>query len=113
MLFTHVGFPKQIVSDQGTTFVGKTQRLLVGMQAFHTTVYHPQTNGLVELFNETLKRMVHKFIHEGKRYRHKRLPFLMCAVQEATQASLGVLPVIHTPLWIAVRKAHPGHFSCQ
>lgn len=61
-LFTRVGFPKQIVTDQGTMFVGntlKTLAQLVGLQALQTTVYHPQTNGLVECFNGTLKMMLH------------------------------------------------------
>lgn len=60
-LFTRVGFPKQIITDPGTVFMGKTLKTLaqlIGLQALHTTVYHPQTNGLVECFNGTLKRMI-------------------------------------------------------
>lgn len=43
-LFTRVGFPKQIVTDKGMVFMGKTLKApaqLVGIQALHTTVYHP------------------------------------------------------------------------
>lgn len=50
-LFSRVGFPKQIMTDQGTVFMGKMLKALaqlVGLQTLHTTVYHPQTNGLVE-----------------------------------------------------------------
>lgn len=58
VLFTRVGGVKQIVTDQGTVFMGKTLQALsqlVEVQMLHTTVYHPQTNGLVGRFNGTLK----------------------------------------------------------
>lgn len=55
----------------------KVLNQLVGLQALHTTMYHPQTNGLVECFNGTLKRMMHKFVQESNRDWHKWLPFLL------------------------------------
>lgn len=72
--FTRVGFPKQIVTDQGTVFVGKTHKALaqlIGIQALHTSVYHHQTNRLVERFNGTLKRTIRKFITNGTQDWHK------------------------------------------
>lgn len=80
-----VGFLKQMVTDQGTVFMGKMLKALsqlVRLQALHTTVYHPQTNSLVEWFNGTLKRMIRKFITEGNRNWHRWLPFLLFAMWE-------------------------------
>lgn len=95
-LFTRVGFPKQLVTDQSTVFMGKTLKALaqlVGMQALHTTVYHPQTNGLVERLNGTLKKMIRKFISEGNRDWHRWLPFLLLfAVREVAQSSMRFSP---------------------
>lgn len=74
--------PKQIVNDQGTGFIGKTLKALaqlVVLQALHTTIYHPQTNGLVDCFNGTLKRMLRKFVPEGNKDSHVWLPFLLFA----------------------------------
>lgn len=34
------------------------------IQHLHTTVYHPQTNGLVDQFNGTLKNMLHRCTQE-------------------------------------------------
>lgn len=68
MLFTWVGFPNQIVTDQGSIIMGKILNALaqlVGLHALHTTMYHPQMNGLVESFNGILNRMLKKFIHGG------------------------------------------------
>lgn len=49
-LFTRVGYPKQIITNRGSVFMGKTLKALaqlVGLQALQTTVYHLQTYGLV------------------------------------------------------------------
>ncbi len=49
-LFSRVGVPKEILTDQGTNF---TSHLLVELyrilhvQPIRTTPYHPQTDGLV------------------------------------------------------------------
>ncbi len=37
---------------------------LLGIKSIRTSVYHPQTDGLVEQFNRTLKTMIRKFVHE-------------------------------------------------
>ena len=57
------GFPKRIVSDQGTEFMNKLLdevcRILIIDRSF-STVYHPQSNGLVERLNKTLKEIIMK-----------------------------------------------------
>ncbi len=35
---------------------------LLGIKSIRTSVYHPQTDGLVERFNRTLKTMIRKFV---------------------------------------------------
>ena len=69
-LFSRVGVPKEILTDQGTNF---TSQLLIELyrmlhvQPIRTTPYHPQTDGLVERFNRTLKSMLRKATDkEGK-----------------------------------------------
>lgn len=73
-LFTRVGFPKQVITGQGMAFMGKTLKALwrlVGFQPLRTSVYHPQTNRLVQRFNSTLKQMLRKFVKEGRRDWHR------------------------------------------
>ena len=57
-LFTRVGVPEEILSDQGANFMssllGEVYQLL-HIRRIRTTPYHPQTDGLVERFNGTLK----------------------------------------------------------
>ncbi len=57
-MISRVGIPKEILTDQGTAFMSRTIRELyelLGIKSIRTSVYHPQTDGLVERFNRTLK----------------------------------------------------------
>ncbi len=66
-MISRVGIPKEILTDQGTAFMSRTIRELyelLGIKSVRTSVYHPQTDGLVERFNRTLKTMIRKFVHE-------------------------------------------------
>ena len=60
-LFSRVGVPKEVLTDQGTNFtlrlLGKLYQLL-GVKAIRTSPYHPQTDGLVEKFKGMLKAML-------------------------------------------------------
>ena len=62
---------------------------LLGVHSIRTSVYHPQTDGLVERFNKTLKNMVRKFVHEDSRNWDNWLDPLLFAVREA---EVGVSP---------------------
>ncbi|XP_075786849.1 uncharacterized protein LOC142829675 isoform X2 [Pelodiscus sinensis] len=65
---------------------------LLNIHPLRTTVYHPQTDGLVERFNQTLKTMLRKFVAEDPRHWDKLLPALLFAIREVPQASTGFSP---------------------
>ena len=62
-VFVRVGLPKKILTHQGTNvtsqLLAELYRLL-GVKTIQTSPYHPQTDGLVERFNQTLKEMLRK-----------------------------------------------------
>ncbi|XP_076146551.1 uncharacterized protein LOC143131060 [Alosa pseudoharengus] len=63
--FSRMGFPQEILTDQGTNFMStllKQVYQLLGIRSLRTTPYHPQTDGLTERFNKTLKQMLRKFV---------------------------------------------------
>lgn len=94
-LFSRVGFPDEILTDQGTNFTSSLMKLLheqLGIQSIRTSPYHPQTDGLVERFNQTLKRMLRKFVNDTGKDWDKWLPFLLYAYREVPQASTGFSP---------------------
>ncbi len=86
------GVPQEILTDQGSNFTSKLLAELYRMlhvYPIRTTPYHPQTDGLVERFNKTLKSMLRKAaITEGKDW----VPYLLFAYREVEQASTGFSP---------------------
>ena len=94
-IFSRVGIPREVLTDQGTNFTSKLLSELYRMlhiQPIRTTPYHPQTDGLVERFNQTLKMMLRKISgKEGKDW-DKLLPYLLFAYREVPQASTGFSP---------------------
>ena len=94
-VISRVGIPKEILTDQDTLFMSRTLRELyelLGIQSIKTSVYHPQTDGLVERFNRTLNSMIRKFVHDDSRNWDKWLVLLLFAVREVPQASMGFSP---------------------
>lgn len=94
-LFSLVGIPEEILTDQGTNFMSCLMSQLhkeLGITAIRTTPYHPETDGLVERFNQTLKRMLRKFVSDTGKDWDKWLPFLLFAYREVPQASTGFSP---------------------
>ncbi len=94
-IISRVGIPKEILTDQGTAFMSRTIRELyelLGIKSVRTSVFHPQTDGLVERFNRTLKTMIREFVHEDAKNWDKWLEPLLFAVREVPQASTGFSP---------------------
>ena len=65
---------------------------LLGVCSIRTSVYHPQTDSLVERFSKTLKNMIRKVMHEDSGNWDKWLDPLLFAVREVPQASTGFSP---------------------
>ena len=62
-VFSRVGVPQEILTDQGSNFTSQLLAELYRLLHVHpirTSPYHPQTDGLVERFNQMLKAMLRK-----------------------------------------------------
>ena len=57
-----------------------------------TTPYYPQTDGLVERFNGTLKGMLKKFVSRNQKDWDEYLPYLLFAYCEVPQETTGFSP---------------------
>ena len=67
-VFAQVGVPREILTDQGSNFTSQLLAELYRLLHVHpirTSPYHPQTDGLVERFNKTLKEMLRKTVTDG------------------------------------------------
>lgn len=65
---------------------------MLKIKQVRTPVYHPQTGGLVERFNRTLKGMLRACIQGDLRKWESILPTLLLAIRETPQASMGCTP---------------------
>lgn len=77
LLSTSLGIRKEILTDQGSPFMSRVMKelcALLKIKQLRTSVYHPQTDGLVERFNKTLKAMLRKAIEEDGRNWDQLIP---------------------------------------
>ncbi|CAM4327748.1 unnamed protein product, partial [Lepidochelys olivacea] len=94
-IFSRVGFPKEVLTDQGSNFMSALLRCLwekCGVRHNWASAYHPQSNGLVERFNGTLKMMLKTFMDQHPQDWDKYLPHLLFAYREVPQESTGFSP---------------------
>lgn len=66
-IFSRVGIPREMLSDQGSQFTSdllKEVSRLLSLKRITTSPYHPICNGLVEKFNGTLKQMLKRMCAE-------------------------------------------------
>ncbi|XP_074845252.1 adhesion G protein-coupled receptor F5-like [Carettochelys insculpta] len=100
-VFARVGLPQELFTDQRTNFTSHLMRhvcVLTGIKQLHTSVYHPQTDGLVACFNRTLKDMMCKFPPQDLRCWDQLLPPLLLAIREVPQSRHVLLPLRATEL---------------
>ncbi|KAJ8035316.1 hypothetical protein HOLleu_22499 [Holothuria leucospilota] len=93
--FTLFGLPKEIQSDQGSNFMSTVfQQMLyeLGIDQIKSSAYHPESQGALERFHQTLKNMLKTYCHDNERDWDEGIPFVMFAARESMQESLGFSP---------------------
>ena len=93
--FTLVGLPKAIQSDQGSNFMSGTfQQVMqeLGIKQYTSSAYHPQSQGALERFHQSLKNMMKSYCYEQGKDWDEGIHLLLFAVREAVQESLGFSP---------------------
>ena len=96
-IFTRLGFPRQILTDNGSQFCGKLMEevyKLLHAQHVRATVYHPQANGQVERFNGTLTSMLKKLVKDKPETWDTYVAPALYAYREVPQASTGYAPAM-------------------
>ncbi|CAI5669498.1 unnamed protein product [Oreochromis niloticus] len=89
-MFTRLGVPAELHSDQGRNFESKVfgeicRRL--GVEKTRTTPLHPQSDGLVERFNRTLATQLAILTSRHQRDWDRHLPLVLWSYQTAVQES--------------------------
>ena len=82
-IFSRVGIPNEVLTDMGTQYtsaVMKEVSRLLSFKQLVTTPYHPICNGLVERFNQTIKKMLMRMCAERPKDWDKYIDPLLFAV---------------------------------
>ena len=77
VIFPH-GCPAQLLSDQGSQFRSEVLQVLshsLGIKQVFTSPYHPQTNGLTERMNKTIKQVISAYVDPLHQSWDQVLPF--------------------------------------
>nr|GEZ48885.1 reverse transcriptase domain-containing protein [Tanacetum cinerariifolium] len=97
------GTPRAIISDRGTHFCNdQFAKVMLKYGVTHrlATVYHPQTNGQVEVSNRSLKRILEKTVGENRASWLDKLDDALWAFRKAFKT-----PIECTPYKLVYRKA--------
>ena len=81
-IVTHVGLPKQIISDRDTRWRNLFWKEVcesMGSKRALTTAYHPQADGQTEILNQTLEVAIRAFISSDRDNWASLLPYLAYA----------------------------------
>ena len=102
--FSTFGLPRVIQTDQGTNFKSNLfKQVLTTLKVHHavSSPYHPESQGALERWHQTLKSMLRKYCLETAKSWDEGIPFVVFAAREAVQESLGFSPAAlvfgHTP----------------
>ena len=90
--FTFVGLPKSVQSDQGSNFKsGIFLQVMheLGITQYKSSHYHPESQGALERFHQTLKNMIRSYCFDTEKDWDEGVHLLLFAVRESVQESLG------------------------
>ncbi|VDI69815.1 Hypothetical predicted protein, partial [Mytilus galloprovincialis] len=89
------GCPLQLHTDQGKEFESHLFKIMcekLGVQKTHSTPYRPQSSGLVERYNRTLKQMLSMFVNEHRNDWDEHIPYLMMAYRSTVHSTTKCTP---------------------
>ncbi len=96
--FSTFGLPKVVQTDQGTNFLSKLfTQVLTTLNISHriSSAYHPESQGALERFHQTLKAMLRKYCLDTGKDWDEGVPLVLFAVRETVCRKVwGLVPLI-------------------
>ena len=95
ILFHRFGSAEVIISDQGREFINAVTKFLFNMTGTDhriSSAYHPQTNGLVERFNQTLQKSLIKLVRKEQDDWDEYIDGVLFAYRTSIQKSSNTTP---------------------
>ena len=95
VFFSRIGIPSELLSDGGPQYTAQLMQealKLLGINHALAAPYHPETNGLCEKANDTVKQMLRKVSADQPKKWDRLLPGVLFAYREVPQATTGLSP---------------------
>ena len=93
--FTRYGLEKEVQSDQGSNFMSGIFRQVLeqlGIKQLRSSAYHPESQGALERYHQTLKTMLRAYCVENPEDWHKNIPLILFATRDAPSESTRYSP---------------------
>ncbi|MDJ0933722.1 RNase H-like domain-containing protein [Breoghania sp.] len=93
--FTRYGLAKEVQTDQGSNFMSGLFRQVLeqlGIRQLRSSAYHPESQGALERYHQTLKTMLRAYCTENPDSWDKGIPLVLFATRSATNESTGYSP---------------------
>ena len=93
--FNHFGWPNEIQSDNGSNFTSNVFQQFCkrnGIKHVTSVPYHPESQGAVERYHQTLKAMLNACALENPKIWHSLVPQLLFCTRTTIHNSLGFTP---------------------
>ena len=94
---TQYGCPYELHSDQGGEFTFELMKdlcAILRIQKTVTSVYHPQSDGMVERSNHTIQAMLRTYVNSTRNDWEDHLPSVICAYRATPHQSTGISPYL-------------------
>jgi transposase InsO family protein len=94
-IFSRMGLPDEILSDNGTQFTSDLMNrvmVIMGIKQKFSTPYHPASNGMVERFNGSLKTLLYKLTNRKPKEWDSHIQSVLFAMREANHETTGYSP---------------------
>jgi len=94
-IFARIGFPKLVSHDQGTNFTSNLLTELLkrcGIRQNVSTPAHPQSQGVVERQNRTIKNQIRAHAEKDRENWDLLLPYILFAIRDTVNRTTGFTP---------------------